>query len=212
MNDSLTGAGSILLAGLLLAGAALPAVGGSVEDALGECAAIAGSFKRLDCYDALAREQGPAAPEGEPLPAGKWKIEQRASGISGGTDVFMVVKAVERIPGENGEVRPVLVVRCQDNNTAVIFNFARFIEQSRAEAALRIDDGAVMAASLKMSASGKAFGYWQGEEAIPFVKRLLGGKRLLVEVAPFGARPVLAEFPVAGLDMAVAPLRQACGW
>jgi type VI secretion system protein VasI len=69
-----------------------------------------------------------------------------------------------------------------------------------------------MAASLKMSASGKAFGYWHGEEAIPFVKRLLGGKRLLVEVAPFGASPVLAEFPVAGLDMAVAPLRQACGW
>ena len=168
------------MSGRLAAGSVPPllACGGNVEDGLGECAAIEGSFKRLDCYDALAREYGPChAPRLSQSPAGKWKVEQRASGISGGTDVFMVVKAVERIPGENGEVRPVLVVRCQDNNTAVIFNFARFIEQSRAEAALRIDDGAVMAASLKMSASGKAFGFWQGEEAIPFVKRLLGGKR-----------------------------------
>lgn len=204
------GATIIFMAGLLLAGFSASALAGTAEDGLGECAAIEGSFKRLDCYDALAREYGPAAPEA--TPAGKWKVEQRASGIGGGTDVFMVVKAVERIPGENGEVRPVLVVRCQDNNTAVIFNFARFIEQSRAEAALRIDDGAVMGASLKMSASGKAFGFWQGEEAIPFVKRLLGGKRLLVEVTPFGARPVLAEFPIAGLDQAVPPLREACGW
>jgi len=124
----------------------------------------------------------------------------------------MVVQAVENIPGEDGEVRPVLVVRCQDRNTAVIFNFGRFIEQSRAEAALRIDDGAVLGASLKMSASSKAFGYWQGEEAIPFAKRLLGGKRLLVQVAPFGANPVLAEFPIEGFNEAVSPLRKACGW
>lgn len=212
MNDSLTGARVIFLAGLLFAVLSHSALAGALEDGLVKCAAIEGSFKRLDCYDALAREYGPAAPQAEATPAGKWKVEQRASGISNGTDVFMVVQAVEKIRGKDGQVRPVLVVRCQDNNTAVIFNFARFIEKSRAEAALRIDDGSVMAASLKMSASGKAFGFWQGEEAIPFVKRLLGGKRLLVEVTPFGARPVLAEFPVEGLDKAVAPLREACGW
>jgi type VI secretion system protein VasI len=210
MNDSLTGAGYWLLGVLLLAGAPLPAAAGAMEDALGECAAIAGSFKRLDCYDALAREHGPG--QAEAAPAGKWKVEQRASGIGGGADVYMVVRAVEKIAGEEGEVRPVLVVRCENNSTAVIFNFGRFIEQSRAEAALRIDDGVVMAASLKMSASGKAFGFWQGDEAIPFIKRLLGGKRLLVQVTPFGAGPVLAEFPVEGLDSAVAPLRSACGW
>jgi len=65
---------------------------------------------------------------------------------------------------------------------------------------------------LKMSASGKAFGFWQGDKAVPFVKRLLSAKRLLVETTPFGARPVLAEFPVEGLNEAVAPLRKACGW
>lgn len=213
MNDSHGTVGRIVLAGLLLAGLVSVAHAGEVEDALADCAAIPGSFKRLDCYDALARQQKPAAsPAGAP-PAGQWKVEEHtSSGISGGTDVFMVVQAIENIPGENGEVRPVLVVRCQDLNTAVIFNFGRFIEQSRAEAALRIDDGAVMGVSLKMSASGKAFGYWQGEEAIPFVKRLLGGKRLLVQVTPFGANPVLAEFPVEGINEAVAPLRKACGW
>lgn len=212
MNDSRTSAEIIFLAGLLLAVSTTPAAAATVEGALGECAAIAGSFKRLDCYDALAREYGPATGEGETAPAGEWKVEQRASGISDATDVYMVVRAVENIPGETGEVRPVLVVRCEDNNTAVIFNFARFIEQSRAEAAMRVDDGSVTAASLKMSASGKSFAFWRGDEAIPFIKRLLGGKRLLVEVKPFGARPVLAEFPIAGVDEAIGPLRKACGW
>jgi len=201
-----------LLAGLLLAGFPSPAAAGAVEDALGECAAVAGSFKRLDCYDALAREYGPEQSDTAPATAGNWKVEQRDTGISGAADVYMVVQAIEKIPGEDGQVRPVLVVRCENNNTAVIFNFARFIEQSRAEAALRIDDGEVVAASLKMSASGKAFGFWRGDESVPFVKRLLGGKRLLVQVTPFGARPVLAEFPVEGLDEAVTPLRKACGW
>ena len=204
--------GKIFLAGLFFLMAAPPAPAGELADALGECAAIAGSFKRLDCYDALARDYGPAAPAAEAPPAGKWKVEQRASGIGDGVDVYMVLQAVEKIPGEDGEVRPALALRCEDNNTAVIFSFARFIEQSRAEAALRIDDGAVLTASLKMSDSGKAFGFWNGDEAIPFLKRLLGGKRLLVQVTPFGARPVLAEFPIIGLDEAVAPLRKACGW
>lgn len=213
MNDSYWSIGNVLLAGLLLAGLSPDAPAGEVEDALADCAAIPGSFRRLDCYDALARKQEGAASREDAAPAGQWKVEKRSSsGISDAIDVFMVVHAIENIPGENGEVRPVFVVRCQDRNTAVIFNFARFIEQSRADAALRIDDGEVMGASLKMSASGKAFGYWQGEEAIPFVKRLLGGKRLLVQVTPFGANPVLAEFPIEGFDGAVAPLRKACGW
>ena len=202
----------ILSAALAASGFSAHALAGELENAFGECAAIAGSFKRLDCYDAMAREYGPAAPGDETAPAGQWKVERRASGIGDTIDVFMVVQAIESIPGKEGQVRPVLVVRCQDNDTAVIFNFARFIEQSRAEAALRIDDGAVLTASLKMSASGKAFGFWQGDEAVPFVKRLLGGKRLLVQVTPFGARPVLAEFPVEGFDEAVAPLRESCGW
>jgi type VI secretion system protein VasI len=212
MIDSLTLARNMLLVAVLLAGAPLPAVAGAVEDALGECAAITGSFKRLDCYDALAGEFRPTQSEGETAPAGAWKVEQLDSGISGVANVYLVVKAVEKIQGDDGEVRPTLVVRCEDNNTAVMFHFARFIDHSRAEAAMRIDDGEITGASLKMSASGKAFGYWRGDRAIPFIKRLLGGKRLLVEVAPFGARPVLAEFPIEGVDEAVAPLRKACGW
>lgn len=202
----------MLLVAVLLAGAPLPAVAGVVEDALDKCAAIAGSFKRLDCYDALAREYGATQSKGETTSAGAWKVEQLDSGISGAANVYLVVKAVEKIQGDDGEVRPTLVVRCEDNITAVIFHFARFIDHSRAESAMRIDDGVVMGASLKMSGSGKAFGYWRGDQAIPFIKSLLGGKRLLVEVAPFNARAVLAEFPIEGVDEAVKPLRKACGW
>jgi type VI secretion system protein VasI len=184
----------------------------AIRDRLGECAAIAGSFKRLDCFDAMAREYGAEADGRDSGAAGKWLVEERNDGIGDASNVYMIVRAVEKIPGEKNPVRPILVVRCESGNTAVIFNFARFIDQSRAEATMRIDDGNLLAATLKMSASGKAFGFWQGEDAVPFAKRLIEGKRLFVQVTPFGAQPVVAEFPVEGFDAAATPLRKACGW
>ena len=62
------------------------------------------------------------------------------------------------------------------------------------------------------SASGKALGFWRGEDAVPFAKRLLDRKRLLIQVTPLGARPVLAEFLLEGFDSASVPLREACSW
>lgn len=203
-----------MLAGTMIFGAVQAASAEPLAERMGECAAIAGSLKRLDCYDALARE---LAPE-EPQPAeaegagGKWMVEQRPAGLGGGANVYMLLRAVEKIPGEKEPVRPMMVVRCEDGATAVIFNFAQFIDQSRAEAAIRIDDEPLMRERLKMSGSGKAFGFWQAEEAQPFLDRLLKARRLLVQVTPFGAQPVVAEFPVGGLDAAIVPLRKACGW
>lgn len=197
---------------LALAGPVTAAADEEIHGRLAECAAMAGSFKRLDCFDTLAREYGGAKDEQNDPAVGKWLVEERSSGIGDDKNVYMILRAVEKIPGEKDPVRPILVVRCESGDTAVIFNFARFIDQSRAEATMRIDDGNLLAATLKMSASGKAFGFWQGEEAVPFAKRLIEGKRLFVQVTPFGARPVVAEFPVEGFDIAVAPLRKSCGW
>lgn len=215
MNDSLTRAileRALLLGGLLLS-CPLPAVAQEqLQDRLRDCAAIEGSFKRLDCFDALAREIAGPSDEKEGVAVGKWLVEERSSGIGDDTDIYMVVRAVEKVPGEDDPVRPILVVRCEAGDTAVIFNFRRFIDQSRAEATMRIDDGELLTATLKMSASGKAFGFWQGEEAVPFARRLIGAKRLFVQVTPFGAQPVVAEFPVLEFEAAAAALRQACGW
>lgn len=212
MRDSMPFLISIFAAVTLWSGSSGAQQPTALEEDLVSCYAIPGSFRRLDCYDSALRRHNLIAPETDEVATGDWKIEQRSSGISDEADVYMVVHAVEKIPGDDGDVRPLLIVRCEENDTAVIFNFARFIEQSRADAAIRIDDGAVMTVRLKMSASGRAFGFWHGEEAVPFVKRLMDGRRLLVQVQPLGARPVVAEFAVAGLDTAVGPLREACGW
>lgn len=183
-----------------------------LQDGLRDCAAIAGSFKRLDCFDSLTRDIIGPSGEKEAIAKGKWLVERRNSGIGDDSDVYMVVRAVEKVPGEDDPVRPVLVVRCEAGDTAIIFNFRRFIDQSRAEATMRIDDGNLLSVTLKMSASGRAFGFWRGEEAVAFAKRLIEGKRLFVQVTPFGAQPVVAEFPVEGFKTAAKPLRDTCGW
>ena len=190
----------------------LAAADREIKDRLEECAEIAGSFKRLDCFDAVVRDIGPAAGSEDTAPTGEWLVEERAEGIGDTRNIYMLLRAVDKIPGEKDPVRPILVVRCESGNTAVIFNFARFIDQSRAEATMRIDDGNLLAATLKMSASGKAFGFWQGEDAIPFAKRLIDGKRLFVQVTPFGSQPVVAEFAVEGFEVAAESLRETCGW
>jgi len=212
MRDSLSFFAAGFAAVLMLGGGSAVAQPATLEEELTDCTGIHGSFQRLDCYDAVVRQHNLAEPEADMGSAGNWKVERRTSGISDAVDVYMVVHAVETVPGEDGPVRPLLVVRCERENTAVIFNFARFIEQSRADAVIRIDDGALIRASLKMSASGKAFGFWQGDEAVSFAKRLVDSKRLLVQVKPFGTGPVVAEFPVEGFSAAAAPLREACGW
>jgi type VI secretion system protein VasI len=76
----------------------------------------------------------------------------------------------------------------------------------------RADQDKASAQTWDASDDKTAAGVWGGGRAIPFIKSLLGRKRLVMRVTPYemGAREM--EFNIAGLDQVVEPLRTACKW
>ncbi|WP_425962120.1 type VI secretion system-associated protein TagO [Rhizobium nepotum] len=65
---------------------------------------------------------------------------------------------------------------------------------------------------LKESTDNKSLGAWDGGRAIPFIKKLILGKTLILQFTPYNESPKMAEFNIAGLDKAIEPLRAQCGW
>ena len=47
---------------------------------------------------------------------------------------------------------------------------------------------------------------------VEFIQRLLGADRLVAQITPYNANPIRANFDLAGIDDALAPLRKTCGW
>ena len=53
---------------------------------------------------------------------------------------------------------------------------------------------------------------WYGANAIGFAKKLFSGNNLLIRATPYSDSSIQVEFPIAGLEQAIAPLRKACKW
>ena len=55
-------------------------------------------------------------------------------------------------------------------------------------------------------------GLWSTQDSKPFIKSLLGGEKLVAQIKPYSDEPFIAEFETKGIDAAIAPIQQACGW
>lgn len=195
------------------------------------CSEITDDAKRLECYDAQrksratdAAQQGTAA-QGPFLPRVRrthsaWIRHIRAAPVTGQTTVVVSTRAAERVACEafgdasEGE-RAKLVIRCKDNNTALLLENGCMDDKADPQAVIwRVDDGPEQRLAMTAGAGDTALGLWRGHESIPIVKQLFGARRVRVELAPQGGGeggPALL-FPVYNLDAAIGPLRRACGW
>ena len=84
--------------------------------------------------------------------------------------------------------------------------------QGYGDVTFRIDKEAAFERSLNASTNNHSLGLWSGGSAIPMIKRLIGKSTLAIRATPYNESPGLFEFPIAGLDEALKPLRKACGW
>ena len=69
-----------------------------------------------------------------------------------------------------------------------------------------------MVVQISISQIDDSLGLGDGFAAIPFVKKLFGHSKLLIQAASFSDSTVTAEYDIAGLEEAIAPLREACHW
>ena len=165
------------------------AVAVEVADDVRRCSAIDDSVKRLACYDEIAeREQLKA--NAAVLPAVNrfdaavaWMIRTEKSKIDDSTSVYASARAIDAIHVRYEDVHPALYMRCFENTTALLIDFGgAFVADSGGfgEVTFRIDKQAAFTLSLVASTDHSALGLWSGGSAIPTIKKLVGGHRLLV--------------------------------
>lgn len=179
-----------------------------------DCTLIDDDTERLACYDKKSGRVADAAPtpKGE---NGNWKTEIEKSEFKDTTDVFLSISSEDHVYCRGYE--PVrLVARCLENTTSLIIATQSCHLTSghggygRVE--YRIDDRKAKERSLTDSTDNRALGLWSGGRSIPVLKELIGSERLLLRFTPYNQSPVTARFDTAGLENAIKPLREACGW
>ncbi|MFN0113872.1 MAG: type VI secretion system-associated protein TagO [Paracoccaceae bacterium] len=180
-----------------------------------ECIPIKQDLVRLACYDRIVMATDSA--EGAPLAsAGKWAVETKKSEFKDTNDVFLTVRMEDVLECGMFDRSPAtLLLRCMENSTAVMLATSchmasGFSGYGRVE--YRVDDKPSRTKNFEASTDNSALGLWNGGSAIPFIKELFGGKRLLMRFTPFNESPVTAEFDISGLEEAIASLRKECSW
>lgn len=188
-------------------------VGAYAQDSAEQCAAIDDGAERLICYDLLFRVDR----EIEVSPAkSNWEVRTETSRIDDSTNVFLTVQSSDTFLDRfGGAGRGYMLVRCMENTTTVYFSMGDHHLadlQGYGEVTYRIDSAPAQSRRFRESTDNRALGLWNGGSSIPFIRELFGAQNLLVQITPYGESAITVDFPIAGLEEAIIPLREACSW
>lgn len=175
-----------------------------------ECAAIQSPEDRLNCYDeAFKITTTPEAP-------GNWNVEIEKSKLDDTTTVMMMVLSEEALPGRfGGSEKGALMVRCKESTTSVYTIWGGHFmsdHQGGGRVDYRIDTAPAKNVAMDVSTDNKALGLWQGGASIPFVKAMFGASSIYMRATPFSESSQEMTFNIKGIEEAITPLREACGW
>ncbi|TSD87683.1 hypothetical protein FFK22_016220 [Mycobacterium sp. KBS0706] len=203
----------MFLKGLFLGALAPAATDQAYAASPEDCAKIAADTERLACYDLQFKASVSAVPQ----PAeSKWQVQEQISKIDDSKNVFLRVASSEPITDRLGQPSDLVFwIACRERKTSLWFDFGgQFMADLNGggRVTYRLDKAAARIKSFDESNDNEALGLWNGGAAIPFIKELFGGTMLLVRATPFNESSITAELPIAGLEEAVKPLRQACSW
>jgi type VI secretion system protein VasI len=212
--------------------AATPAVAQDpdLDSALKACAAQDATAARLQCLDDLLVQFGyrgappPAAapieltpPVGTRRPSGSfkaWSYRTETSRVDDSTSIILLLPARDLARDRVGRTfRFELSLRCAEGTTSVAFDFDGLVVSAQAAAAVnwRVDSRQPRTTAMQRSSDNRSLGL-SGDEAISFIETLFGGQTLVIQANPLSGSQMVAEFPIAGIEEAIVPLREACGW
>lgn len=188
----------------------------AIASAQTDCRSIEADLDRLACYD---RESG-RTPIATPVETdSQWRVRVEKSEMTDEENVYVSVDADEPVSCQqfSDPEKPTLVLRCQENTTSLIIatsgcHLVSSQYNDYGDVTYRIDDLSSRTRGFDESTSNRSLGLWSGGTSIPFIKSMFGHKELLTRFTPFNSNPVTARFQIGGLEEAIAPLREACGW
>jgi len=142
---------------------------------------------------------------------GAWHTSSETSPIDDSTNVFLSLASEDTIEGQfGGTVRPQLYVRCKEKKTELYVSWDVYLGIDETQVLHRLDDRPARTSTWNISTDNKAT--FCGGSDLAFVRELIKHEKLLLRVTPYGEKPVMANFALTGLENAVLPLQEACGW
>ncbi|MFI0474055.1 type VI secretion system-associated protein TagO [Halomonas sp. HMF6819] len=151
----------------------------------------------------------PAVALAQDAPAGsQWQTEEHHEEE---LDLHFVVLKTHAI----GLAQPTIVFRCFEDTTVAYFNLFGQDETETYEygpVTVQLDDEEPETYEMQAIDGGQAIGFWEGENAIPFIESLLGAQTLAMSVTPVDGDPIEMEFNIEDIDTMIEPIRDTCGW
>ncbi|MXQ13236.1 type VI secretion system-associated protein TagO [Microvirga makkahensis] len=146
--------------------------------------------------------------------ASKWQVREEKSRLDDSREVFLSVLLVGPIRGRYGQDKyGALFITCRERATNIYFVFGdHFMSslQGAGKVSARVGTNTPKTISMIESNDHSALGLWGNRTAVPYVKDLFGGKSLYVRAVPYNESAIEMDFPIAGIDEAIKPLREAC--
>jgi type VI secretion system protein VasI len=203
---------------VLLAG---PASADATMDALRQCRVSTVDAVRLACYDRVSdpdKQQAETAEAADPAAEdAAWTVTTEKSAMTDDTNHYVDSASSEYQAcgqyGDNAQLH--VMARCLEDTTALIVygncHFASGFD-GYGQVTWRLDEDKPVTKEMQASTDNRALGLWSGKQAIPALKSFFGKERMVVRITPFGMSPIEATFDIRGLEEAVQPLREECGW
>lgn len=101
-----------------------------------------------------------------------------------------------------------VIARCKQNSTDFYINWNSYLGTD-ADVLTRIGSNKAVTSRWSMSTNKKSTFH---KKPISFLKEMQNSNKLVAQISPYNASPVTAIFDTSGLENAIVPLREACGW
>ncbi|MCG6859107.1 MAG: type VI secretion protein [Salaquimonas sp.] len=141
---------------------------------------------------------------------GGWRVNSSSS--SGERDISTTATFSDS-GGKGGRAQ--FAIRCLNDTTTARFKFAGYEmgnKGAQREIVYQVDDRDEAIIELERAGNHEVLSVQQGYRAVPFVRELIGGRKLKISAIAANGKELRAVLRLDGLDEAIGGLRSACHW
>lgn len=170
-----------------------------------DCAVVENDKQRLGCFDAAAKEAGLTKALSAKGELGAWQVKNSVDPM---TDKGIFIAALPSKTLSKRGLKRSMIVRCQDGTTEVFVDFREYFSKYAAVTA-RFDSNEPIEENWSLSTDNVAAFH---REPLPFAKKLLTARKLVLRTQPYNESPVTLEFDLSGASTALQHVRKNCNW
>lgn len=183
-----------------------------------DCSKIKTDAERLACFDNISKQNETSAnaeAEGDGQKS-KWKLNTTQSKMDDSTSYSLTALSDNKIDGgmDDSGYGAVMIGCSKRLSTTITFTTGDVLasDEGASTANYRLDKERAHIVPMLVTQTHDWVGLWTNEYSVPFIKKMFGHDKLLIEVNRYGRTPAILEFSLKGLEEAIKPIRQACNW